>query len=77
MATGEAWYGKRALEHQLVDELKTSDEYIVDKCQDCDVFQVRYVEDRNRVEQILERFTTSLSRIKGGEALRSHEPFRF
>ena len=77
VATGEAWYGKRALEHQLVDELKTSDEYIVDKCQDCDVFQVRYVEDRNRVEQILERFTTSLSRIKGGEALRSHEPFRF
>jgi serine protease SohB len=77
VATGEAWYGKRALEHQLVDELKTSDEYIVDKCRDCDVFQVKYVEDRNRVDQLLERFTATLGRIKGTDALRSHEPFKF
>ena len=77
VATGEAWYGKRALEHKLVDELKTSDEYIVDKCQAADVFQVKYVEDRNRVEQLVERFTAVLTRLKGAEALRNHEPFRF
>ena len=29
VATGEAWFGTRALERKLVDELKTSDEYIL------------------------------------------------
>ena len=77
VATGEAWYGRRALEHKLVDELKTSDEYIVDKCQTADVFQGKYIEDRNRVEQLIERFTSVLVKLKGAEALRNHTPFRF
>ncbi|MFT4719185.1 MAG: serine protease SohB [Candidatus Azotimanducaceae bacterium] len=77
VATGEAWYGRRALTHQLVDELKTSDEYIVDKCLTNDVFQVRYIEDRSRVDQVMERFTALLTRVKSAELLRINEPFRF
>lgn len=69
VSTGEAWYGKRALDHQLVDELKTSDEYIYDKCQDADVFQVRYIEDKNRIDRVLDRMNTVLSRITGKEDL--------
>lgn len=34
VATGEIWYGKRALDKRLVDELKTSDEYIGDLVSD-------------------------------------------
>ncbi|MCK5893121.1 MAG: protease SohB [Endozoicomonadaceae bacterium] len=30
-ATGEVWHGKRALERELIDELKTSDEYICER----------------------------------------------
>ena len=44
VATGEAWFGRRALELGLVDELVTSDEYLVRACDDADVFEVRYVE---------------------------------
>jgi serine protease SohB len=77
VATGEAWYGRRALTHQLVDELKTSDEYIVDKCLTNDVFQVKYIEDRSRVDQVMERFTALLTRVKSAELLRTNEPFRF
>jgi len=42
IATGEVWFGQRALEKQLVDELKTSDEYLVDSCQNADVYMVSY-----------------------------------
>ncbi len=61
VGTGEAWYGKRALEKSLVDELKTSDEYIVDQCADKDVFLVRYVLNRNKIDQVMERFATVFS----------------
>ncbi len=44
VATGEAWFGRRALDLGLVDELVTSDEYLVRACDDADVFEVRYVE---------------------------------
>jgi serine protease SohB len=77
VATGEAWYGRRALIHQLVDELKTSDEYIVDKCGTCDVFQIKYIEDRSRVDQVMERFSALLTRAKSADLLRANEPYRF
>jgi serine protease SohB len=77
VATGEAWYGRRALTHQLVDELKTSDEYIVDKCITCDVFRVKYIEDRSRVDQVMERFSALLTRAKSADLLRANEPYRF
>ncbi len=57
VATGEAWFGKRALERDLVDELKTSDEYIVDCCADRDVFLVKYVVHKNKMDKLFERVT--------------------
>ena len=42
VATGEIWFGQRALDKALVDELMTSDEYIVNACQTSDVFEVKY-----------------------------------
>jgi serine protease SohB len=43
VATGEHWYGQRALELKLVDELKTSDEYLVERAKAAELFAVRYV----------------------------------
>ena len=42
VATGEVWFGKRALEHKLIDELNTSDDYLMKICGLADVYQVRY-----------------------------------
>ena len=42
IATGETWVGSQAKERYMVDELKTSDEYIVEACVDADVFEVEY-----------------------------------
>ncbi len=55
VATGEAWYGRRALEQALVDELKTSDEYIIEQCQERDAFEVRYVLHKNKIDKLFER----------------------
>jgi serine protease SohB len=55
VSTGEAWYGKRALEVMLVDELMTSDEYIIDKCEDCEVFSVQYNQALNRWQKIFKK----------------------
>ena len=43
VATGEIWYGKRAIDLKLVDEIITSDEYICNKAEKYDVIQVTYV----------------------------------
>jgi len=43
VATGEHWYGQRALALGLIDELKTSDEYLTDRAREADVYVVRYV----------------------------------
>ncbi len=61
VSTGEAWFGARALDRNLVDELKTSDEYIVEKCADTDVFQIRFVLHKNKLERFLERMAKIIS----------------
>lgn len=42
VATGDVWYGQDALENNLVDELGTSDDYLVKACENADVFEVSY-----------------------------------
>ncbi len=61
VATGEAWFGTRALERNLVDELKTSDEYIVDQCETRDVYQVKFVQHKNRIDRVFERVAKLIS----------------
>ena len=42
VATGEHWYGTRALELGLADEIKTSDELLGEKVAERDIYQVSY-----------------------------------
>lgn len=52
IATGETWYGQRALEVGLIDELQTSDAYVQDKLKDNDVFEVKFVHKKNWQEKM-------------------------
>ena len=63
VATGEAWYGQRAVERNLVDELCTSDEYLVAACDDKDVFEVRWIVPEKPIERLVRQFATGLDRI--------------
>lgn len=42
VATGEVWFGRRAIEKNLVDQLNTSDDFLMQTCKTADVYQVRY-----------------------------------
>jgi len=52
VATGEIWFGRQALEVSLADELKTSDQLLMDACEDKDVFLVRYEKPRTLPEKL-------------------------
>ncbi len=47
VATGEIWYGRRALEAGLVDELSTSDALLTSLAADRDLLSVRFVQRRS------------------------------
>jgi serine protease SohB len=52
VATGEAWYGTRALELKLVDEIATSDDYLMKAARDHDLLLVRYRIKRKLPERL-------------------------
>lgn len=52
VATGDIWFGTKALEVSLVDELKTSDEYIIDACQNADVFSVEFKDKKSLMDKM-------------------------
>ena len=52
VATGEVWLGIAALNRNLVDELRTSDEYLSDRAREANLFQVRFAERKSLQERI-------------------------
>jgi serine protease SohB len=53
VATGEHWYGIRALELKLVDELTTSDDFLLEAVKDHDLYHVVYKRRRGWQERVL------------------------
>ena len=52
IATGEAWFGRRAKENGLIDDIKTSDDYLYEKCETHDVYQVSYQVRKNLQDRL-------------------------
>ncbi|MYM62341.1 protease SohB [Pseudomaricurvus sp. HS19] len=52
VANGDVWYGKRALDNALVDELKTSDQYLIEKIGEGDVFHVEFAHKKTLQEKL-------------------------
>ena len=63
VATGEVWYGSRALEVSLVDDLQTSDEYLVECVGSADVFEINYVLKKSLAERFGIAAETSVDRL--------------
>ncbi|MDG2277806.1 MAG: protease SohB [Pseudomonadales bacterium] len=55
VATGEAWFGKRALEMKLVDELATSDEIVLKACERSEVYAIAWEEQKKPLDRIMGR----------------------
>jgi len=52
VATGESWLGTRALENNLVDELKTSDDYLLENSKKADIFEINYLAKKSLMEKL-------------------------
>jgi serine protease SohB len=52
VATGEIWFGRRAADMNLVDELQTSDEYLLSQHPEADIYQVEFVHKKSLPEKI-------------------------
>jgi serine protease SohB len=62
VATGEHWYGIRALELKLIDELKTSDDLLLDAAKDFDLYHLTYKRRRSWQERMLGSAESLLTR---------------
>ncbi len=63
VATGEAWYGQRAIDLNLVDEIATSDAYLMQQCEDADVFEIRWVEQKKPLERVLGQIENGINQL--------------
>ncbi|MBQ0711578.1 MAG: protease SohB [Porticoccus sp.] len=52
ISTGEIWLGTRAKEMALVDELMTSDEYLVNLSSNADIYEVKYTHRKSLPEKM-------------------------
>jgi serine protease SohB len=52
VATGDVWFGSRALELSLVDELMTSDEYLTQQATDSKLYEINYVQKKKLPQKL-------------------------
>ncbi|MFT5578688.1 MAG: serine protease SohB [Paraglaciecola psychrophila] len=52
VATGEIWYGQRALEQNLIDDIQTSDEYLMSQRKENDIFSVQFAKKKSLPEKL-------------------------
>lgn len=52
VATGEHWLGSRALELNLVDEIDTSDDYLLKASHDADIYEIQYLHKKSLSEKL-------------------------
>lgn len=63
IATGEHWYGTRAIELGLVDEIKTSDELLAELARDKDLYRVAYKMKMPLQRRLLSSVDNALERV--------------
>ena len=54
VATGEHWYGSRALELNLIDEIGTSDDFLLKAAESADLYKLSYKRHRKVLERMLQ-----------------------
>ena len=62
VATGEYWYGTRALERRLVDELRTSDDYLLEASASADLYEVAYTGKKPWLARLFAHASETLGR---------------
>lgn len=64
VATGEIWYGSRALEMGLVDEIATSDDLLMKAASDAEILLVQYRSRRSLQERVLGSVESAVGHLR-------------
>lgn len=64
IATGEHWYGIRALELGLVDEISTSDDYLLAASKQKSLFEITYTTKKSVAARLLSSIQLALGKSK-------------
>ena len=76
VATGETWPGTRALDLGLVDELSTSDDYLMSRRNDADLLKISYTERKSVVRSLSSLMSMGLGHRDKLARDRSAQQFR-
>ncbi len=63
VATGEIWFGRRAIERTLVDELRTSDDYLTQACEEANVLEVCFVHKKTLKDKLSSTVEATVDRL--------------
>ena len=63
IATGEHWFGKQALELNLIDEISTSDDLLVKAVENKEIIEIKYKEKKNLTKRIGLQMEESISNV--------------
>ena len=63
IATGEHWLGKKALELDLVDELITSDDYLLRKSETADVYEIVHTAPKTISEKLMGNAQLAMEKV--------------
>ena len=63
VATGEHWFGTKAKELGLVDEITTSDDYLTELAKEGKVVSIKYVVRKNLAEKFAVAMSLTVDRI--------------
>ena len=63
VATGEYWYGTKALDCQLADELRTSDDYLLQASATADLYEVIYTGKKPWLARLMAHSSEALGRF--------------
>ena len=64
VSTGEHWYGAQAVALKLVDELRTSDDYLLAASKTADLFEITYVAKKPLLAKLLSLGAETLGRFR-------------
>ena len=73
VATGEHWFGARALALKLVDEIKTSDDFLLEKLKNADLVQVSF----RRKQTLGDRLAHGLAKLTSSVGVDKQWPRSF
>ena len=74
VATGEHWYGRRALELKLIDEISTSDDYLLKNLQSHEIYSVEYKQRRTLGDRLSDSMRLGLRALSGWRGPWQREP---